>query len=1296
MYSSTQSSPLPRCSYAPTRNGPRRRIDHFRDTRRSQSQCNLRIQCNRCRNGRSRTTSPVFLIPSPAASSERVVCSPPCTINATKVAPDSIVTLNTIRNKHVPSIRIPVRIQCNGGQIDARALLDSGAEGVYCNVKFVKQNSLPLKTLQTPILPRNVDGSINTQGMIRHATLLRMGLGTHHAETTEFCVTDIGEHDILLGTDWLQTHNPSIDWTKNVISMNRCPTECFQNTPSSPILAHLLPICEWEPQLDDTFDVNATVETTPLVAKHLHDYFQTAQIARTTVSTTLAKATQIMHTDVPSEFQKYHKVFSDEEAQRLPRHQPWDHKIDLLPGTQMRKTSIYRLTPPEKITLQDYVTAGLKQGSLRRSKAPNACSFFFIDKKDGKLRPVQDYRPLNDITKKNAAPIPLIPELVDKLLGARFFTKLDVRWGYNNIRLREGDEWKAAFKTPLGLFEPTVMTFGLCNAPATFQTFMDTQFADLIATGHVVIYLDDILIFATTLNELIRLTHLVLQRLQELDLYLRPAKCSFNQTSVEYLGLIISEGELRMDPVKLKAIDEWPLPKTVKDVQKFLGFCNFYRRFVKDYSTIARPLFNLTKQNTAWLWTSECNNAFTRLQHTLTTSPVLVLPDYDRAFTLITDASDYATGAILEQEDAFGRSHPVAYYSKSLQPAKQNYEIHDKELLAIIFALRHFRHYLQGSPHVTKKISDHTNLRYFTTKQSLTRHQARWSLFLVTFSYKIIPKPGKINKADALSRRPDYKEGIASDNADRILLTPDKFRLQALHTTAIPLATDTELKSTIQDAIKSDRLAGQLLKEILVSGPRNITKGLQDWNYENGLIFHKGLIYVPKNDDLKRQITQQFHDNLMGHPGEWKTIELITREYWWPGITEFVKAFVKGCAICQTTKARPPTRVPLHPNEVPKGIWETITMDFITDLPTSLGYDSILTVVDRHSKAVILSPCHKTITAEQTSQLLIDNVWKRTGFPLTIISDRGPQFAAQVTQEFWRKLGIEQKLSTAFHPQTDGESERVNQEIEQYLHIYGNFQQDNWASLLPIVEFAHNARPHRSTHKSPFEIWYGFQPTFKPPMYLQTRLQSVEERTKYLDQVRKEVTAALLLAAQEMRKGGTTTPSHEFHKDDLVLLEATNLQTTHPKAKLAPRRYRPFKVLWASPTNCKLELPPRMKVHPVFHNSLIKPYTETVTHGPNFELPPPEIIEGEEGHYKIEKILMSRPTQNQKSTQYLVKWKGYPDSENSWLPEKELTHAKELLTKFHEPRINNIAGAMGPKEGILSRAICATTQNLGF
>jgi len=298
-------------------------------------------------------------------------------------------------------------------------------------------------------------------------------------------------------------------------------------------------------------------------------------------------------------------------------------------------------------------------------------------------------------------------------------------------------------------------------------------------------------------------------------------------------------------------------------------------------------------------------------------------------------------------------------------------------------------------------------------KQILTCCQMQWSLFLGTFDYVIIPKPGKINKADALSRHLDYKEGIASKNAEIILLLPETFLLKpaqfhiwALYNMAIPTGINKDLKAAIQDTIITDKLMGQKLKDILTSSPRLVTKGLQEWNYKNNLILYKGLIYVPNNEELKCKVTQQFHDNLMGHPGQWKTIKLISQEYWWPGITKFVKAYIWGCTTCQTTKIRPPTKVPIKPNEIPEGIWETITMDFIVDLPVLQGYDSILTVVNCHSKAIILSHCHKTITTKQTSQLLVDNIWKRTRVPKAIILDQGPQFAAQVTQELWRKLGI--------------------------------------------------------------------------------------------------------------------------------------------------------------------------------------------------------------------------------------------------------------------------------------------------
>ena len=349
-----------------------------------------------------------------------------------------------------------------------------------------------------------------------------------------------------------------------------------------------------------------------------------------------------------------------------------------------------------------------------------ASSFFFIAKKDGKLRPVQNYIPLNDITVKNEAPLPLISDLLDKLRGARSFTKLDVRWGYNNIRIREGDEWKAAFKTKFGLFEPLVMTFGLCNAPATFQTIMQNIFNDLIDDGHVIVYLDDILIFHDSPKQLTNLTHEVLRRFLKWDLYLKPEKCSFAKDTIEYLGFVIFHGHLQMDPEKVSGILKWPQPHNVKKVQSFLGFCNFYCRFIKDYSAIARPLFDLTWKDTPFIWEPSQQTAYNTLLHAFTMAPVLAFPDPEKPYRLITDASDFAVGAILEQPDALNCWHPIMYYSKSLQPTERNYEIHDKELLAIILTLEHFRHYLEGHAKPIEIWTDHGNLVYFTKKQKLS------------------------------------------------------------------------------------------------------------------------------------------------------------------------------------------------------------------------------------------------------------------------------------------------------------------------------------------------------------------------------------------------------------------------------------------------------------------------------------------------------------------------------------------------------------------------------------------------
>jgi RNase H-like domain found in reverse transcriptase/Reverse transcriptase (RNA-dependent DNA polymerase) len=292
------------------------------------------------------------------------------------------------------------------------------------------------------------------------------------------------------------------------------------------------------------------------------------------------------------------------------------------------------------------------------------------------------------------------------------------------------------------------MFFGLQKSPSTFQTMMNGLFDDLIRAGKIVIYMDDILIFSSNLEEHRQTVKQVLQRLIDNDLYLKPEKCFFEKESIEYLGMIISYNQVHMDPAKVAAITEWPMPKTIKDVQSFLGFSNFYHHFILDFSKLSKPLTELTRKDTPFSWTSEQQTAFNTLKHRFTTTPILLMPDFDAPFKLEADASDFDYGTILSQKGPDTHWHPVAYLSKQMLPAECNYVIYDKELLAIIHALETWCHYLEGSTHPIEIWSDHKNLEYFKTSQCLNRRQARWSLFLSRFNFTITHRPGTLNKAD--------------------------------------------------------------------------------------------------------------------------------------------------------------------------------------------------------------------------------------------------------------------------------------------------------------------------------------------------------------------------------------------------------------------------------------------------------------------------------------------------------------------------------------------------------------------
>jgi hypothetical protein len=428
----------------------------------------------------------------------------------------------------------------------------------------------------------------------------------------------------------------------------------------------------------------------------------------------------------------------------------------------------YNLTPAEQNELDKFLKENLKKRYIRPSQLPMASLFFFVSKKYGKLRPCQDYRYLNDWTIKNSYPLPLISEIMDKLKGIKYFTKLDIRWGYNNIQIRKGDKWKATFKTNKGLFKPTVMFFGMCNSPATFQAMINDIFMTMIDQQLVIFYIDDILIFAKTEEELRKITKQVLEKLREHNLFL---KCEFCKTKIEYLGMIIEQGKIEMDSVKLGGIRDWPTPTTVEQVRSFFGFGNFYWKFIFHYSDLAQPLNYLTKKDKKFEWTTDCQNTFDTMKKQFTEEPVLLMPDQLKPFQIESDTSKVATRAILMQLDSNRDWHPIAFMSKTFSETKRKYEIYDRELLGIIRALKEWRHYIQESGYMTVVHSDHKNLMYFWTAQKLNDRQARWSLYLSGFDIKLIHLPGtKMVQSDTLSRRPDYGAKGQFDDEEKTML----------------------------------------------------------------------------------------------------------------------------------------------------------------------------------------------------------------------------------------------------------------------------------------------------------------------------------------------------------------------------------------------------------------------------------------------------------------------------------------------------------------------------------------------
>ena len=735
------------------------------------------------------------------------------------------------------------------------------------------------------------------------------------------------------------------------------------------------------------------------------------RVSTTELSAALESSVDPVEVARRSVLSSYKDVFPEELPPGLPPSREVDHRIELVPGAVPPSRPTFRLSATELVELKKQLEELTKSGFIQPSKSPFGAPILFVKKKDGTMRMCVDYRALNNITIKNSYPLPRVDELFDRLQGARYFSKIDLRSGYHQIRIADEDVPKTAFRTRYGHFEFLVLPFGLTNAPGTFMHLMHEAFRPFL-DDFVLVFLDDILIFSKTLEEHEAHVRKVLETLRKQKLYAKESKCEFFKTEVEFLGHLVGRNGVRMMEDKVKAVAEWPTPTNVRDVRAFLGTAGYYRKFIKDFSAIASPITELTKESVKFDWTPKCQEAFVRLKSAMQQGPVLALPDPSLPYVVHTDASGFAVGAVLMQDQGKGLQ-PIAFLSKKMLDAETRYPVHEQELLAIIHALSSWRHYLSGRKF--KVMTDHKSLQYFKTQPQLSGRQSRWKDVIANFDFDIEYIEGKSNPvADGLSRRPDHMH-----SSQLLAVEPTSSR----PSTVSRRCSLISIRQLVQ--IRAYRKALDLR--------RTRTDPIQ---VRDGRLYHGTRVYLPNDLALQTRVLQECHDSpLGGHLGRDKTMEQVKRRFYWPGMDETVRQYVTSCDACQRNKPSQQSPMGLsQPLPIPTRPWQQVSMDLITQLPRSkLGNDAIVVFVDKLTKMVHYVATTTNVTAPQLATLFMREVVRLHGVPESILSDRDPRFTANFWRAFWSQLGTTLTMSTAYHPQTDGQTERANRTLEEML-----------------------------------------------------------------------------------------------------------------------------------------------------------------------------------------------------------------------------------------------------------------------
>lgn len=1087
-----------------------------------------------------------------------------------------------------------VIIKINGS--NAVGLVDSGSTSTFMDQEFAVSAHCPLKCTKSKKVVVAGGGELESGIQVPEMQYDIQG----EIFSNSFNLIPLKGYDIILGADWIYQHSPiTLDLKQRELGITKGKKMIMLKDFTQPGKhVHI-----------------SSQKMEKVLGKGAFGYvFQVTEEKEEAVSA--------IPDDVHMVLQKFPTVM--QEPQSLPPNRNCDHTIPLKADAVPPNLRPYRVPHYQKEAMENIITELLRSKEIQISDSPYSSPAVMVRKKDGSWRLCVDYRQLNSQTVKNKFPMPIIEDLLDELHGAQIFSKLDLRSGYHQIRMAEKDIPKTAFRTHLGHYEYQVMPFGLTNAPATFQSLMNQVLAPFLRK-FVLVFFDDILVYSKNRKEHLQHLSLVLQALKENELVIRLKKCAFGLTEVSYLGHIISQDGVSTDPKKVEKIRSWPTPTDVTELRKFLGMTGYYRRFIQGYGIICRPLHDMLKKE-GFKWGSDQSAAFEKLKDKMCNSPVLTLPDFSKEFIIEADACGVGIGAVLMQS---GR--PIAFMSKALGPKAAGQSIYEKEAIAILEAIKKWRHYILGSKLIIK--TDQQSLKFMMNQRLVEGIQHKLLLKLMEYDYSIEYKPGKENLvADALSRIPVSNE-VESHSCQAV-------------TTIIP-----EWVNDIKRSYEGDIQAHRMLSLIDTDGDPD------GWyKLEAGLLKYKGRIYVGETTEIRLELMRVYHSSAFGgHSGMRATYHRIKSLFYWPGMKKTVETFVRECPICQITKSEH-VHIPglLNPLEIPDMAWSHITMDFIEGLPTSKGKNVILVVVDRLTKYAHFLAMSHPYTVEDVVEIFMDNIHKLHGMPTVIVTDRDRVFTSKLFQELFKARKVKLRFSTAYHPQTDGQTERVNQCLESYLRNMTFQEPQQWCSWLALAEWWYNTTYHTSIQMTPFRALYGYSPPqvneFSVPCNISEEARVTLEEKEAIIQKLKD---SMDRAQKRMKHfADMNRTERTLLVGDMVYLKLQPYRQAafgiRGSLKLRSKYYGPFKVLEkVGQVAYRLQLPDDALIHPVFHVSQLK------KHLGKHAVPLPNLPSvGPNGQIKTEPVAVLQrrmiPRKGVAVTQWLILWQNLSPADATW------------------------------------------------